>query len=125
MKIHLVLISVLAFAATASAQIERKPVEITKTDTVKSQAFDAPADKKKRRDLMKDLNLTREQSSKLKELRHANNTAKAAIENNTSLPEMEKKRKLRELKRDQAEKMMLILTPEQREKFKAGRQNNL
>ena len=74
---------------------------------------------------MKDLNLTREQRSKLKELRHANNTAKAAIENNTSLPEMEKKRKLRELKRDQAEKMMLILTPEQREKFKASRQNNL
>ncbi|MBK8610558.1 MAG: hypothetical protein IPL84_11620 [Chitinophagaceae bacterium] len=124
MKIQLILISMLALSAATSAQIERKPVEISKADTEISPARDVPADKKSRKDLMKDLDLTREQRGKLKELRDKNSTAKAALENNPALSEMEKKKKLRELKKDQAEQMLAILTPEQQEKFKANRQNN-
>ena len=38
--------------------------------------------------------------------------------------EEEKKKQLRNLQREQAQKIQAILTPEQREKFKASRQNN-
>lgn len=124
MKISLLLIFILAFAGTAQAQIERKSIDKSKADTEKLPAVNAPGDKKNRRDLMKDLGLSQEQKIKLRELRDASNAAKAALENNTSLSEMEKKRKLREMKKDQAENLMAILTHEQREKFKAARQNN-
>lgn len=123
MKIPAIAISLLAITLTASAQIERK-TETLKTDSAKTEVATVKADKQSRKELMKDLDLTREQRSKMKEIMQANKAAKDAIDNNSQLSEQEKKKQLRELKKDQAQKIQAILTPEQREKFKANRQDN-
>ncbi|MBK6379900.1 MAG: hypothetical protein IPF72_09295 [Chitinophagaceae bacterium] len=65
-----------------SAQIERKPVVI-KTDATQTTANDTKVDKQSRKERFKELDLTREQKSKLKEIMQANKAAKEAIENNT------------------------------------------
>lgn len=110
---------------TSSAQIERKKAANQKADTATSATAGEPADKESRRDRMKELDLTKDQRIKLKEIRQANSAAKTAIENNDALSESEKKKQLRALQKDQAQKIQAILTPEQIEKFKASRQNNL
>jgi Spy/CpxP family protein refolding chaperone len=73
---------------------------------------------------LKDLDLTREQQIKIKEIIQASKSTKDAIENNTQVTEPEKKKQLRTMQKEQLQKIQAILTPEQREKFKASRQNN-
>jgi Spy/CpxP family protein refolding chaperone len=124
MKMLLIFLSLILFAITSSAQVERKPVNINKTDTVQAAETGNKADKQSRRDRMKELDLTREQRIKMKELMQANKVARASIENNPQLSEPEKKKQLRELQRQQAQKIQAILTPEQLAKFKAGGQND-
>jgi Spy/CpxP family protein refolding chaperone len=123
MKISLVVFSLSLITISASAQIERKPL-LTTADSARAMSVDKNADKQSRKDRLKELNLTREQKGKLKELHQSGKAAKAAIENNTQLSAAEKKIQMRELQKAQAEKMQAILTPEQREKFKASIENN-
>ena len=73
---------------------------------------------------MRELDLTREQKGKMKEIMQANKAAKDAIENNTQLSEADRKKQMRELQKSMAQKIQAILTPEQMEKFKASRENN-
>lgn len=105
-----------------SAQIERKPATL-RSDTAAAGITEAGTTQN-RRGRISDLDLTREQRSKLKELRLANSSAKAAIENNDQLSRADKKKQWRKFQKDQAVKIQAILTPEQWEKFKASRQNN-
>lgn len=124
MKISVLFIAFLLVSLFSSAQIERKPT-VVKADSAQATA---PADKstarQSRRDLLKDLDLTKEQRSKLKEMRQANQAAKEAIENNAQLSDAEKKNQLRVLQKEQAQKIQSVLTEEQKLKFKEGRQNN-
>lgn len=108
---------------SATAQIERKPVTI-KTDSTQTGFANNKADNKSRKDRFRELDLTREQRSKLKEIGQANKAAKEAIQNNEALTDMEKKKQVHQLQKAQLEKIQAILTPEQFEKFKASRQNN-
>ncbi len=124
MKIQGIISVLLLTTLTSSAQIERKPVAIKEDSAVAVVETDNKVDKQSRRERMKNLDLTREQRAKLKELMQANKVAKEAIENNTQLSDQEKKKQLRDLQRQQAQKIQAILTPEQIEKFKAGQQNN-
>ena len=118
-------------ALTATAQVERKPV-VVKTDTSQATANDPQVDKQSRKERFKELGLTREQKSKLKEIMQANKAAKEAIENNTQLSDQDKKKQLRELQKAQMQKIQAILTPEQQEQFRkqllqkveASKQNN-
>ena len=117
MKITVVILSLSFAALTSSAQIERKPVVI-KTDSTQTTANDTKVDKQSRKERFKELNLTREQKSKLKEIMQANKAAKEAIENNTQLSDQDKKKQLRELQKAQMQKIQAILTPEQQEQFR-------
>ncbi len=124
MKTAIITLALVAVNYTASAQIERKPAVISKADTAVISKVGEQTGKESRRDRVKDIDFTKEQKAKLIELRQANTATKAAIENNAALSEFEKKKQLRALQKDQAQKLQAILTPEQIEKFKAGRQNN-
>lgn len=123
MKIPLIVLTLSLGTLSSSAQIERKPALI-KTDSVQAVRSGTEADQQSRKDRLKELDLSREQKMKLKEIREANKTAKEAIENNTQLTEQDKKKQLRTLQKEQAKQVQAILTPEQREKFKSSRQNN-
>jgi protein CpxP len=123
MKSSIVLLIALLTAATVSAQIERKPVVI-KADSSQAVNSDNKVDKQSRKERFRELDLTKEQKGKLKEINQSGKAAKEAIESNSQLTEEEKKKQLRNLQREQAQKIQAILTPEQREKFKASRPKN-
>ena len=123
MKISLIAFIFSLVTYSASAQIERKPVAIKK-DSSQTFTDDGKADKQSRKERMKELNLTREQKGKMKEIMQSGKVAKDAIENDAKLSEEDKKKQKRELQKAQMLKIQAILTPEQLEKFKASRQNN-
>lgn len=117
------LISVLLFSSLLSmAQVERKPSPAKQTDTLVHDPGGNKMDRADRKDLVKELDLTREQKIKLKEIRQENMTKKEMIENDRRLSETEKKSQLHSLQKEQAQKIQAILTDEQKEKFKSMRQ---
>ena len=124
MKISLLAFALSLVTLSASAQIERKPVVAAKSDSTQTTTTDNKVDKQSRKERMRELDLTREQKGKMKEIMQANKAAKDAIENNTQLSEADRKKQMRELQKSMAQKIQAILTPEQMEKFKASRQNN-
>ncbi len=75
-----------------------------------------------RKQMMRELNLTKEQRGKFKEIRQANMAKRDEINNNDSLTQEQKDAKLRELKRGQMQSTMSILNDEQKAKAKAMRQ---
>ena len=124
MKISLLAFALSLITLSASAQIERKPVVAAKSDSTQTTTTDNKVDKQSRKERMRELDLTREQKGKMKEIMQANKAAKDAIENNTQLSEADRKKQMRELQKSMAQKIQAILTPEQMEKFKASRENN-
>lgn len=123
MKKSLIAFILSLVTVSASAQIERKPV-VVKTDSAQTTTNITQVDKQSRKERFKELDLTREQKGKMKEIMQANKAAKEAIENNTQLSDQEKKKQMRELQKAQMQKTQAILTAEQFEKFKASKQNN-
>ena len=123
MKIPVIILSILFSNLISNAQIKREPAVTSKTDTISFSSANTN-EKMNRKDRLKELELTREQKIKLKEIRQSNQSAKAAIENNTGLSEEEKKKQIRTLQKEQAQKVQAILTEEQKAKFKASNQNN-
>lgn len=114
---------ILLFSSLISvAQIERKPFPAKQTDSIGTKPVENTMDKSNRKDILKELDLTREQKIKLKDIRQASMAKKEAIENNSQLSESEKKMQLRELQKQQAQNIQAILTEEQKEKFKSSRQ---
>ena len=88
MKISLIALAFFLGTVTASAQIERKPVVVKSDSTQNAQTYsgnDMKADKQTRKERMKELDLTREQKIKMKEIMQSGKAAKDAIENNTQL----------------------------------------
>lgn len=122
MKYTVILFSFLLFSVFASAQIERKPA-ITKADSASTTSSSGKMNKQSKKDRIKDLDLTKEQKMKMREIKQSGKSTKESIENNTSLSEEDKKEQLRALQIEQAQKIQEILTDEQKAKFKAGRQN--
>ena len=122
MKYLFIILAFLLGNLSLSAQIERA-VGVPK-DTIAFTASNGKNNKQKQKDRLEELNLTKEQKAKLKEIRQSGKAVKDAIENNTALSETEKKKQLRNLKMEQAQKVQGILTEEQKAKFKASKQNN-
>ena len=80
----------------------------------------APAAKSEnKKDKYKDLNLTEDQKSKVKELSKKNKAEKAKIEADATLAADQKAAKLKELKKEQSKAFKAILTPQQLETYKA------
>ena len=123
MRIPVIILSILFSNLISNAQIKREPAVTSKTDTISFSSAKSN-EKMTRKDRLKDLDLTREQKGKLKEIRQSGQAAKAGIENNTGLSDDEKKKQLRALQKEQAQKVQAILTEEQKAKFKASNQNN-
>lgn len=123
MKIPVIAFFFSVITIAASAQIERRPF-VVKADSAQTTSSDTKVDKQSRRDRFKELDLTREQKGKLKEIMQAGKAAKDANENDTKLSDEDKKKQKRALQKAQMQKIQTILTTEQLAKFKASRQDN-
>lgn len=112
-KITMIAIAAFLFAANTNAQVKRN------VDASQKVQKDTT---RKHRDgnMMKDLNLTPEQKSKMKELHLANRQEMDAIKNDQSLSEEQKKAKMQELRKIQKEKSKALLTAEQKAEIKAA-----
>ena len=75
-----------------------------------------------RKQMMLDLNLTKEQRGKFKEIRQSNMAKREEINNNDSLTQEQKDARLRELKKQQQQSTMSILNDEQKAKARDIRQ---
>jgi Spy/CpxP family protein refolding chaperone len=128
MKKVLIMLAISTITATAMAQIQRavKPKAVTSdTTTTGSSNTMTPAkdDKGSRREMIKELNLTREQKGKFREMQQNMKAKKEAIENDDKLSDIEKKEKLRALRKEQMTITDSILNDEQREKMRQMRKD--
>ncbi len=101
------------------AQVERKSNHAVKTDSVKHR-IDTRDDSGRvnRKQMMKELNLSKEQKIQLKEARRASKAKKETIENDDKLGKEEKEAQLKTLREEQAKGTMDVLNDEQKEKIK-------
>lgn len=101
------------------AQIQRTVVkQITdSTTTVREPANN----RESKKGILKDLELTKEQKIKMKEINQSMKTYKETIEKDATLSDKEKKEKLKTLRIEQLTKIQAILTEEQKIKFREAR----
>ena len=107
----------------ATAQIQRSAEAKTNDTTVMANPK-ASADKQSRKERFRELNLSKEQKGQLKGIMQTGKNSKTEIENNEQLSDADKKTQLHELKKNQAQKILAILTPEQREKYNQSKMSN-
>ena len=112
MKKILFVLMLSIFASAGFAQVQRNQVKKPITDS-----------SQKAKVKIKELNLSKEQRGKLKEMKQENKAAKDQVENDATLSDKQKKQQLRALKRQNAEKMNTILTDDQKAKLKEMRGN--
>jgi Spy/CpxP family protein refolding chaperone len=122
-KISLVLLFMFSIAISF-AQIQRaKSAPAAKPqDSIAAVTNIRSAGHKK--EMMKELNLTKEQKSKLKEIKQAHKAQLDEVQNDAKLSAEEKKAKLKTLKLEQLKKTMAVLNEEQKAKMKAMRRQN-
>jgi Spy/CpxP family protein refolding chaperone len=72
--------------------------------------------------LQKELNLTADQQQKVEKIRSGYRTKMQALRNDNTVSQEQKKVKVKELKKQQQEKIKTVLTKEQQEKMKSLRQ---
>ena len=77
--------------------------------------------KESKRQIIRSLNLSKEQKQKFKEIHQANKEKKESISSNDQLTESQKKDQLKELHKEAAMNMNSLLSEEQRDKVKAMR----
>lgn len=99
-----------------NAQIQRQvnPSQAMVSDTLQ---------KNNRREMLSELNLTKDQKSKMKELQRNMKQKRDDINNDQTLTDDQKKGKLKDLRIEQRENLGTILTPDQLEKLTAERKN--
>ena len=105
------------------AQVQRKVAVTNKPDSAAITTDKKTLSGREKMKVAKELDLNKEQKSKLKEIRQSAKAKKDAIENDDKLSAEEKKAKLKELQREQAKSTMSILNAEQKEKMKQMRKN--
>lgn len=79
--------------------------------------------KKERKEMMKSLNLSKQQKQQLKAFHKSTKSQREAIKNNTSLSEEQKKEKIEQLHKERHDKLESILTSEQKQKMNQSREN--
>ena len=110
--------SFISFLAVAQVQ---RVVPQRLNDSTQSRQGNNGEGKMNRKKMMRELNLTREQRSKLKEIKQSNLAKKDEISNDDKLTDEQKKVKLKELKRGQVQSTMTILNEEQKAKMRMMR----
>ena len=79
--------------------------------------------KKERNEMMKSLNLSKQQKQQLKAFHKSGKSERETIKNNTALSQEQKKEKMEQLHKEKHDKMESILTPEQKQKMLQMRDN--
>src|SRR6476659_8559450 len=103
-KLFVFLISLSFFVSNAISQVKR--------DVNPSQSSHSKSSQKnKKKAMMQELNLTKEQQGQMKEFKRSMKQKKEDINNDQSLTEAQKKAKLKELHKEKKQKMNAILTP--------------
>lgn len=97
-------------------QVQRQKKLADKADST-SQSVQKEEKGQGKKEMMKELGLSKEQRSKLKEFRQAAQSKKAVIENDESLKPEEKKAKLKELRKELQKNTMSVLSKEQKMKL--------
>lgn len=124
MKRLLVLVTGLLVMTAASAQVQRTPTPSKQRDTAAVQQVKMAGDKMSKKDIFRELDLTKEQRGKLKEINQSSKAKKEAVNNDEKLDDTQKKQKLREIQRDQLMQVQAILTDDQKTKWKELRRRN-
>ena len=123
MKKTAVLLAFSFISVLSIAQVQRvvtpKPVDSTARS---NENMTEKNNQGNRKQMLRELNLTKEQRAKLKEMKQANMAKRDEINNNDSLTQDQKDAKLRELKKQTAQGTMSILNDEQKAKARAMRQ---
>ncbi|MGC4104521.1 hypothetical protein [Ferruginibacter sp.] len=114
MKKTTLLAAALIMFTVSFAQVQRKRA-VAANDSTAAPATGASRGEKMK--MMRELNLTKEQKGKLKEIRQSGQEKKQAIENDASLTPDQKQAKLKALKKEQAKSTMGILSDEQKQKM--------
>lgn len=105
--------SSVAFSQSSSTDSKVSPTEnVKKEGDVKYQ------------EMLKSLNLTDDQKSKLKQINKSNKDAKMKVTNDTTLSEISRKEQLKEIKNNKSKSFMDLLTPDQLEKYKEFKKEN-
>lgn len=122
MKIYIGIGLFILFHCTSFGQIQKNVVK-QKSDSVTSNPIRAK-ENESRKEILKELDLTKEQKVKLKEVNQSMKASKEAIENNLELSDIQKQEKLKALKKEQMSKIQSILTEEQKIKFRQLKEKN-
>lgn len=110
-KITVIAIAALLFGMNANAQVRRN---VNSDQKVQSDSLKRNHDRGK----IKDMNLTPEQKSKMKELRQNNKSQMDAIKNDATLTQDQKKEKIQTLRKSEKQNMGQVLTEEQKSKLR-------
>jgi Spy/CpxP family protein refolding chaperone len=122
MKKMIVLLAVAMMSQFVFAQVQELTSAGKKSDSTMGQGKQRHRmHQQEKRAMMKELNLTEDQRSKLKEMNAGNKEKKQAIVNNAQLTEEQKKEQLQSIRKAQAENMKAVLTDEQKAKMKEVR----
>ena len=114
----MIVVTVLSLITFASfAQIQRQKKEVAKPDSSAGAAVQTKDEGPGRKEMMKELDLTKEQRSKIKGFRQDAKAKKDAIENDTSLKPEEKQTKLKELRKELEQNTLSVLSREQKMKL--------
>ena len=109
-------------SCTSFAQIQRTVVKQKTDSTTTVQVKENQQETRK--EMFRELDLSKEQKMKMKEINQSMKASRETIENDTALAETEKKEKLKALRKEQALKIQAILTEEQKIKFRELRVKN-
>ena len=109
-------------SCTCFAQIQRTVVKQKPDSTATEQGPEKKNESRK--EIFRELDLTKEQRGKMKEINQSMKASKEAIENDAVLSDTEKREKLRSLRKEQAIKIQAILTEEQKIKFRELKAKN-
>ena len=115
----------LLFAGSISlsfAQVQRtKTASKQSSDSLSATMETKQTGKLKKRQMMRELDLTKEQTGKLKEIKQANKAKTEEVLNNDKLTQEEKDAKLKTLHQQQAKNTLTVLNDEQKDKIKKMR----
>ncbi|MBA2248750.1 MAG: hypothetical protein H0W12_01000 [Chitinophagaceae bacterium] len=115
-KILGIIVCTVLFFASTNAQVKMAD-NVNTRDHASHQA-----NKTHKKALMKELNLSKQQKSQMKQMHKSMKPQKKAIMENASLSAEQKKEQLKQLRMGQRNKMSSILTPEQLAKWKADKE---
>ena len=124
MKILLIVLAFFLISQDSSAQFKRGNRGNQLDSSMNASGTGMQRNRQDQMEMIKELNLTKVQKIKLRELHQSMQATKTAIENDPSLTAQQKQGKLKEARMDQLQKINAILTPEQQEQFRQKMMGN-